>query len=286
MSFEYETDTRTTPPDEGRIATASVGRVGRRRSSLPQKLGLGLVAAVTIRSQTIRPATEKSVEKSAGGSAPPARPPSGPATSAPGIAPPLVDEDGDGIDDGVVPSAPSLALPAVREPGAIAPQANQYSGTYISPRTAPGTLVLPAPAVVTPAAPLSGKPSVDAPAATPKEESARSVRNEAIEAPPAPDKVPAQPVRPPRPVGKRDGAAAGEIRQMGDKTFRRETDGTWVDVAFDRSKDLKVVEVVAGSGDYQRLLATERQLGAYFRLSDQLVVVFGDTVYRLLPKTP
>jgi hypothetical protein len=74
-------------------------------------------------------------------------------------------------------------------------------------------------------------------------------------------------------------------RRVGQKTFKQESDGALVDIEFKPEAKLKVVELVAGSDEYNAVLKQIAALGQYFRLSDHLVVVFDDVVYRVSPRT-
>lgn len=75
----------------------------------------------------------------------------------------------------------------------------------------------------------------------------------------------------------------GGFRRVGNKVFKQMDDGFLTDTAYRADANLETVEVRAGSADYSRLIAEHRDLARYFRLSDQLVVVFENVVYRVVP---
>ena len=81
----------------------------------------------------------------------------------------------------------------------------------------------------------------------------------------------------------RPAAPGPAFRRVGQKTFKRDAEGFYVDTAFRADAKLPVVEVTAGSKEYVALLDSVKDLAQYFRLSDRLVVVLGETVYRVVP---
>ena len=81
----------------------------------------------------------------------------------------------------------------------------------------------------------------------------------------------------------RPAAPGPAFRRVGQKTFKRDAEGFYVDTAFRADAKLPVVEVKAGSKEYVALLDSVKDLAQYFRLSDRLVVVLGETVYRVVP---
>jgi hypothetical protein len=78
-------------------------------------------------------------------------------------------------------------------------------------------------------------------------------------------------------------AQSSRFRRVGDKIFAVAANGFLVDTTFVEGSNLPVVEVVAGSPDYDRLLEQRADLAQYFRLSDKLIVVADNTVYRVVP---
>lgn len=219
--------------------------------------------------------------------------PQAPAPVAPGaLAPPLLDEDGDGIDDGVMPTPPAGSAPgSMTSPGTIPP----YSNNYVVPQMPPGAYAPPAASPATPARPPAtqstpAKPPAAAqpPEAQPAPSSQQPLTRRRMATQPAarqPETAAAQPAprEPLEPLAAVPDAKR-ELRRMAGKTFRREPDGSWVDMAYQADAGLPVVEVLAGSGEYQRLLGQNAALARYFRLSDQIAVVVDGTLYRVHPR--
>ena len=78
-------------------------------------------------------------------------------------------------------------------------------------------------------------------------------------------------------------ARPGGYRRVAGKTFKQQADGFLVDVLYRPDANLRVVEVTAGGPEYARLLEEHKDLAQFFRLSDRLVVVLDDVVYRVVP---
>ena len=84
-------------------------------------------------------------------------------------------------------------------------------------------------------------------------------------------------------------AAAGEpaaqnlaqaVRFVGSKTFVFR-DGRWIDTAYDTTQ--AVEQVGFGSEAYFDLLTAAPELGSFFALGEQVVVVYGETTYEVVP---
>jgi hypothetical protein len=103
--------------------------------------------------------------------------------------------------------------------------------------------------------------------------------------PPAPVAAEPRPARPPRaaPEPPPPSKNAGGFRRVGAKTFKQQEDGFFVDTTYHPDAGMKVVELVAGSPEYARLLQEHADFAPYFRLSDRLVVVLDGAVYRIVP---
>ena len=69
-----------------------------------------------------------------------------------------------------------------------------------------------------------------------------------------------------------------QLRYVGAKTFQLE-DGVWIDTAY--TEDMKVKEVKYMSDEYLDLLSEKPELGKYFALGEQIIVVFKGTCYKV-----
>jgi hypothetical protein len=69
------------------------------------------------------------------------------------------------------------------------------------------------------------------------------------------------------------------LRYAGDRTFVLRDD-VWTDTAFDPDAMIPV-EVSFASDEYFALLSEHPELGAAFALGQQVVVVVGDSAYRV-----
>lgn len=88
----------------------------------------------------------------------------------------------------------------------------------------------------------------------------------------------------------RDSASADAVRpterKLGNKKFSLK-DGTWTDKAFDPDKDLPIVTVIRDSNVYNELLAKQVGLKPYlagFPPAERAIIVYRDTVYKLIPQ--
>lgn len=99
---------------------------------------------------------------------------------------------------------------------------------------------------------------------------------------------PARPAAPPRAAAapKQEppvASSAPEYRRVAGKTFKQRSDGFLVDTTYQDGSSLPVVELAAGGDAYEHTLDAHRELARFFRLSDRLVLVSDDVVYRIHP---
>lgn len=162
-------------------------------------------------------------------------------------------ETGDELDTNPASGSinPATGVPDLAVPGY--PAAPAYTDpSYMRPMPRPEVHPLPA-----------------APSATPL--------TQPVPAPPRTASAPNHPPSPPEP------ASSARFRRVGDKTFASNPDGFLVDTSYVATANLPVVEVVAGSAEYARVLEEHRDLAQFFRLSDRLIVVSDGAVYRVVP---
>ncbi|NOZ63817.1 MAG: VWA domain-containing protein [Caldiserica bacterium] len=80
-----------------------------------------------------------------------------------------------------------------------------------------------------------------------------------------------------REIIQKTGSSA--VKQVGDKTFYLQENGFWIDAEF--KKDAQVKEVKYLSREYFDLLKRNPQLGRYFALGKNLLLVFEGQTYRI-----
>ena len=231
--------------------------------------------------------------------------PSDPATGAPAAGSPAAgfsDSDGDGIDDGYGSYSGGMGAPPSFTP--IMPSTSNFSAGARNRQ--PAVPALPqqsdwgALGGSEPSSPQGRKPksrAAEAPGAEAPDAEAPDAEVSGVDAPArsANSGGDAQDNRQPAPAGQvgRPLAPAGapeastfstDTRRVASKTFRRRGDGTWVDTAFREEDKLPLITVIAGSPESKRLLEEHKGLLPFFRLADQLIVVFEGTVYRVVPQ--
>lgn len=187
----------------------------------------------------------------------------------------------EGLHEKYLPARATPVPPANRNPspsdvGEVDPNATFDAGAAAQPSYRP---------TLTPGFGATGETSQQftptyAPSFTP---SASPVTAPRPETAPSPAPVAAPPApraasHPPTPAPK-----GGGFRRVAGKTFKQQDDGFFVDTSYRDGLNLPVVQVTAGSPEYASLLAQHRELAQFFRLSDRLVLVSGDVVYRVVP---
>jgi len=83
-----------------------------------------------------------------------------------------------------------------------------------------------------------------------------------------------------------DESLKGSVTYAGDKTFYMDDEGYWIDSEYDEENMDDPIEIVYLSDEYFELLTDEPDIAEYLSVGDALVVVYNDTVYKIVPDEP